>query len=69
MLPAGFLYAGNLSLISQFAEADSADTIFSEVCMRTAADPAAVIFSCGELLLALLFDFHCCLSHEYFLLT
>ena len=40
----------------------------AQVCMWTSADTAAAVFSCGEFLFALLFNFHCCLSHEFSLL-
>ena len=57
-LPAGFLYARDLAFVCQLTEADSANSIFSQVCMRTTADSAAIILSGGEFLLTLLFDFH-----------
>ena len=57
-LPTSFLYARDLTFVSQFTEANSADTVFSQYRMRTAADIASSIFSCGEFLFALLFDFH-----------
>ena len=57
-LPAGFLYARDLAFVCQLTEADSANSIFSQVCVRTTADSAAVILSGGEFLLTLLFDFH-----------
>lgn len=57
-LPGSFADAGDLALIRQLTEADTADAVFSQICMRTAADSAAVIFSCGELCRTLLFDLH-----------
>ena len=47
-------------------ETNTADTIFSQVSMWTATDSAASILSCGEFSFTLLFNFHCCLSHESF---
>ena len=67
-LPRSFFNTRDLTFVSQFTEADTADTVFSQVCMWTSTDSAAAVFSCGEFLFALLFDFHCCLSHESFLL-
>ena len=64
-LPAGFLNSRDLSFVCQFTEADTADSIFSQIRMRTSADSAAAIFSCGEFRLALLFDFHRCLCHDF----
>ena len=57
-LPASLLYSRDLALVSELTEADTADAVFSQICMRTAADSAAVIFSCGELCRTLLFDLH-----------
>ena len=42
-LPAGFLHARDLALVSQLAEADSADTILFKNRVRTAANSAAGI--------------------------
>ena len=64
-LPTCFLYTWNLSFVCQFAEANTADAIFSQICMRTSTNSAAAVFSCGEFLGTLLFDLHCCLSHEF----
>ena len=54
LLPARFSYARDLALVSEFAEADTADAVFTKVSMRSAADLAACVLSCGELLLSLL---------------
>ena len=64
-LPTCFFNTGDLSFVCQFTEADTADSIFSQIRMRTSADSAAAIFSCGEFRLALLFDFHRCLCHDF----
>ena len=57
-LPACFLNTRDLTFVSQLTEAYSADAVFSQYGMGTAADFAAAVFSCGEFLFALLFDFH-----------
>ena len=62
-LPASFLNAGNLTLVSELAEADTADAEFAEVTVRSTANLAAVVFSGGILLLSLLFNFHRSLCH------
>ena len=53
-LPAGFLDAGDLSLVGKLAEANTADTVFTEISVRTAADLASVVLTGGELLTLLL---------------
>ena len=63
-LPGSLLNAGDLTLVSQLAEADTADTVFTEVSMRSAADLASVVSTAGELGLSLLLENHCCLSHS-----
>ena len=57
-LPTCFFNTGDLSFVCQFTEADTADSIFSQISVRTSADPAAAVLSCREFRLALLFDFH-----------
>ena len=51
----GFAYAGDLALVSQLAEADTADAVVSQISMRTAADFAAVVLTGGVLGRCLLF--------------
>ena len=68
MSPAGLLDTGDLAFVGQFTEADTADAVFSQIRVRTAADTAAGIFSCGELRRALLFNLHRSFCHEIFLL-
>ena len=65
-LPACLSYAGNLSLVSEFTEADTADTVFAEVSVRSAADLATVVLSGGELLFLLLLVDHGFLCHFFF---
>ena len=57
-LPAGFLHTGNLAFVSQFTETNTANTVMSEIRMRTTADLASVVSSCGELGRSLLLKFH-----------
>jgi hypothetical protein len=57
-LPACFSDSRDLTLVSEFSEADTANTIFSEISMRASADFAAVILSHLELLRAGLPDLH-----------
>jgi hypothetical protein len=58
LLPAGFLNAGDLALVRKLSEADTADTVFTEISVRAAADLASVVFSRGEFLTLLLLVFH-----------
>ena len=53
--PAGLLDTGDLSLVCQFTEADSANSVFSQHRMGTSADIAAGVSSGRELRFALLF--------------
>jgi len=57
-LPAGLLNAGNLALICQLAEANTADAVVAQVGMGTAADLAAVVLTGGVLGGLLLLDLH-----------
>ena len=54
VLPACLLYSGDLALVGKIAEADTADTVLTEICMGTAADLASVILSGGVFLRPLL---------------
>jgi len=62
-LPACFLYARDFSSISAFTEANTANSIFTKITMRSTANLATVIFSCRIFLFSLLFENHCFLSH------
>ena len=62
-LPAGLLHAGDLTLIREVSEADTADTVLTHVSMGTAADLATVVLTGGVLLSLLLLEYHCCFSH------
>ena len=53
-LPGSLLNAGDLTLVSQLAEADTADTVLTHICVRTTTDLASGVFSGGELLRLLL---------------
>jgi len=63
-LPRCLLDAGDLALVSQLAEADTADTVVTQVSVRTAAQLAAVVAAGGELGLLLLLQDHRFLSHD-----
>ena len=62
-LPGSLLNAGDLTLVSQLAEADTADTVLTHVCVRTTTDLASGVFSGGELLRLLLLQNHSLLCH------
>ena len=53
-LPAGLADTGNLTLVGQLPEADTAYAVIAQVSMGSAADLAAVIAAAGELRLSLL---------------
>ena len=53
-LPGRFSYAGDLALVGKLTEADTADTVLAEICMRTSADLTSVVLTGGELLGTLL---------------
>lgn len=57
-LPGSFADAGDLALVRQLTEADTADAELAKVGMRPATDLASVIFARRELLLSLLLEFH-----------
>ena len=61
-LPAGLFHARDLALIGKLAEADAANAVLAQICMRAAADFAAVISAGAELRRHLLFDLFACLS-------
>ena len=56
--PRGFFDSGDLALISQLSEADTADAVVAEICMGAAANLAAIIVASGELGLTLLLYLH-----------
>ena len=60
---AGLAHAGDLALISQLAEADTADAVIAQVSVRTAADLAAVVLTGRELCRSLLLENHRFLCH------
>ena len=68
-LPRRLLDAGDLALISQLAEADTANAVVTEVSMGAAADLAAVVAAAGELGLSLLLQNHRLLCHISVLLN
>ena len=56
-------HAGDLALVSQLTEADTADTVVPEIGVGTAAQLAAVVLAGGELSRSLLLENHRFLSH------
>ena len=55
--------AGDLALVGQLAEADTADAVVTQIGVGTAADLAAVVAAGGELSRSLLLENHRFLSH------
>ena len=47
--PRGFLYTGNLALISKLPEAYTADAVVTQIGVGTSADLAPVVLTGGEL--------------------
>ena len=62
-LERGFADAGDLALVRQLAEADTADAVVTQIGVGTAADLAAVVLAGGELSRSLLLENHRFLSH------
>ena len=62
-LPAGLANAGDLALVGQLTEADTANAVVPQVSVGSAADLAAVIAAAGELGLSLLLQDHRLLCH------
>ena len=62
-LPACLLDAGDLALIGQLTEADTANAVVTKISMGSAADLAAVVAAGGELVSSLLLQDHCFSSH------
>ena len=56
-------HAGNLALVGQFTEADTADAVVTQVSVGAAAQLAAVVLASGELRRSLLLQDHRFLSH------
>ena len=57
-LPRCLSYTGNLALVCELAEADTADTVLTKVSVRSATDLASVISASRELRLSLLLEYH-----------
>ena len=53
-LPGSLLYARDFALVSEFTEADTADTVLAEISVGATADLAAGVFTGGILLRLLL---------------
>ena len=56
-------HAGDLALVSQLTEADTADTVLAQVSMGTTADLAAVVSAGRELGGTLLLELHRSFCH------
>ena len=56
-------HAGDLALVSQLTEADTADTVVPKISVGTAAQLAAVVLAGGELGRTGLLDLHRSLCH------
>ena len=57
-LPRSLAYAGNLALMCQLTEADTAYAVITQISVGASADLAAVVLSCGEFSRSSLLDFH-----------
>jgi len=57
-LPRCLSYTRNLALVSELAEADTADSVLTKVSVRSATDLASVVSASGELRLLLLLEYH-----------
>ena len=57
-LPAGFSYAGNFAFVSEFTEANTANTESAEVGMGSTADFATIVVTSREFLFSLLLENH-----------
>ena len=62
-LPGSLLNAGDLALVREVPEADTADAVVTQVGVGAAADLAAVVAAGGELGLTLLLEYHRFLCH------
>ena len=59
----GLAHTGDLALVGQLPEADTADTVVTQVSVGTAAQLAAVVLASGKLRRGLLLQDHRFLSH------
>jgi len=57
-LPGSLFHTRNCALVCKLTQADTADTVFTEISVRTAADLTSVIFSCRIFLSFLLLEDH-----------
>ena len=48
-LPAGFFHTGNLALIGQLTEADTANAVVAQVSVGSTTNFASVVVAAGEL--------------------
>ena len=63
-LPAGLADTGDLALVGQLTEADTAYAVVTQISMGSAADLAAVVAAAGELGASLLLQDHRLSSHS-----
>ena len=63
-LETGLADAGDLALISQLTEADTADAVVAQVSVGAAADLAAIVLTSRELCRSLLLENHRFLCHN-----
>ena len=57
-LPRSLAYAGDLALMSELTEADTANAVVTQISVGTTADFATVILSCGKFRRSSLLDLH-----------
>ena len=57
-LPRSLLNSGDLALVGEFSEADTAYAVVTQIGVGTTADLAAIVLSGRELRRSLLLDFH-----------
>ncbi len=57
-LPRCLSYAGDLALVSELTEADTADAVLTKVSVRSATDLASIVSASRELRLSLLLEYH-----------
>ena len=69
LLPASLTNTGNLTLVGQLTEADTAYAVITQISVGSAADLAAVVAAGGELRSSLLLQNHRLSSHFTFLLN
>ena len=64
-LPGCLSYARNLALVSKLTEADTADSVLTEVGVGSTTDLASVVSASRELRFSLLLKYHGLLCHSF----